>query len=176
MCLLVGGIFRHGLHEGRIACIIRTRLFASTSMLEIEAVSPTPLPRVVQVEHGDHIALAHLLQQPVETSQNGVVINARGLLQRWLDLRLDATLTIATHEDAEVVDAHALHRVEFLRQTFAIAALPLGTENGTIPEIGTHIIIRFARAHEVAVFHAYEVVFVGGFLCTTHGEHSGDEE
>ena len=94
MGLLVGGIFRHGLHEGGIAGLVGTRLLALASLLKIEAVATAPLPGVVQVEHGHHLALAHLLEQIVESGEDCIVVNAWGLLKRRLHLGLHAALTV----------------------------------------------------------------------------------
>ena len=137
-------------------------------MFEIEAVAPTPLPRVVQVEHGHHVAFAHLHEQIVESGQNGVVIDAGFLLQGRLDLGLDATLAVAAHQDAQVVDAHALHLVEFAGQTGTVAALSFRCQDGTIPEVSTDIIIWFTCAHEMSVFDTHEVLFASLFLLATH--------
>ena len=110
--LLIACILRHGLHEGRIAHLVRTWLTTQSGMLQIEAIASTPLPRVIEIEHSDHLALAHLHEQVVETSENGVVIDARLDLQRGFHLGLEASLAISTHEDAQVIDAHTLHLVE----------------------------------------------------------------
>ena len=77
MGTLVRGIFRHRLHEGRIAHIVRTRLRTLAGMLQIESVAPTPFPRVVQIEHRHHLATSQFLHQIVETSQDGIVVDTR---------------------------------------------------------------------------------------------------
>ena len=155
--LLVGGILGHGLHECGIADLVRAGLLALAGLLQVVAVAAAPLPRVVQVEHGHHPTLAHLLQQVVEAGQYGVVIHAGGLLQRGFHLGPDAALAVRAHEDAQVVDAHLLHQVELLREALAVAPLPFRAEDGAVPEVGANIIIRFAALDEVPVLHAHEV-------------------
>ena len=156
MGLGIGSILLDELHIGRVAILIGPWSLSCPSMLKIEAISPTPLPGVVEIEHGHHIALAHLLKQEVETGEDGVVVDTWRHLQRRLHLGGDAPLAITAHEDAQVVDAHLLHVVEFLAQALTVAALSLATEDGTIPEVGAHVVVGLASALEMAIDHLDE--------------------
>ena len=157
MCLLVRSILRHEIHIGRITVLVGSRRLAGTCMLQIEAVAPTPLPRVVQIEHGHHLALAQLLHQVVEPCQDRIVIHARGHLQRRLHLRGHAAFAIRAHEDAQVVDADLLHQVELAAESLAVTALTLRAEDRPIPEIRAYIIIRLAVFFEMSVLHNHEL-------------------
>ena len=123
MCLFAGCIFGYEVHEGRIAVDTRKRSLTKTSLLQVIAITATPFPGIVQIEHGQHLALAHLHQQIVETGKNRIVINARSFLQRRLNLGLHSSLSIRAHQDAEVVNAHLLHLIEFPTETLTVAAL-----------------------------------------------------
>ena len=126
-------------------------------MFEIEAVAPTPLPRVVEVKHCHHLSLTHLHQQKVESCQDGIVIDARLYLQGGLDLGLKATFTIGAYQDAQVVNAPALHLVQFLDESFAVASLPFRAEDSTIPKVSTDVIVRLSTTHEMTVLNLDEV-------------------
>ena len=127
-------------------------------MLKIETIAATPFPRVVEVEHCNHVALAHLHKQIVETGKDSVVILARRPLQRGLYLGQNTFLAVAAHEDAEIVDADAFHEVELRKKTIAVAATTLRTENGTIPEVGAYIIIWLAVAHEMTIGNTHKLL------------------
>ena len=126
-------------------------------MLQIKAVAPTPLPRVIQIKHSHHLALPHLLHQEVETRQDGIIIHAGRHLQRRLHLRGHAPLAIGTHEDAQVVDADLLHQVELLTESLTISALSLRAEDRPIPEIRAYKIIRLTVFFEMSVLHGHEL-------------------
>ena len=173
----VRGKLAHRLHESRVSHIVWTRLLTLTGMLQIEAVAPTPLPRVVQIEHCYHVALAHLHEQVIETSEDGIVVNTWFNLQRWFHLGLHATLTIGPHKDAQVVDAHTLHRIELGSQALAVATLSLRGEDSTIPEISAYIIIRFTVANEMTINDMNKRVLVGLLLVAGYHRqgHEGQE-
>ena len=156
MGLLVRGILRHRVHKGRITDVVRSRLLTCSGLLEVETVAAAPLPGVVQVEHSHHITLAHLLKQVVQTSQYRIVIYARCDLQGRLHLRLHATLTVGAYEDTQIINALRLQQVEFLGEPLAVTALPFRAQDSPIPEVRTHIIIRFTVLHEMAILHSYE--------------------
>ena len=124
MRLFAGCILGNKVHEGRIAIFVRTRSLTQTSLFQIIAITAAPFPGVVQIEHGQHLAFAHLHQQIVETRKNRIVINARCFLQRRLNLGLHSSLSIRAHQDAEIVNTHLLHLVQFLAETLTVAALP----------------------------------------------------
>ena len=158
MRLLVARILRHEVHVGGIAILVGTRGLSRSGMFEVEAIAPTPLPGVVEIEHRHHITLAHLHEQIVESGKDGVVVNAGFHLQGGFHLRGHPSLAIRPHEDAQVVDAHLFHLVELAAQTLTVATLPFRTEYGPIPEVGAHIIIRFSVLDEMSVFHLHESV------------------
>ena len=146
----------HEIHIGRIAILIGAWCFSLTCMLQIEAIAPTPLPGVVQVEHSHHLPFPHLHQQEVESGQDGIVIHARLYLQRWLHLGGHAPFAITPHEDSQVVDAHLFHQVQFLYQTLAIAPLPFRAEDSPIPEVRAYEIIGLTVFHEMTVLHSHK--------------------
>lgn len=71
---------------------------------------------------------------------------------------LHAPLTVGAYEDAEVVDADGLQRVELTAQPLAVAALSLAAEDGSVPQVGAYIIIWFTVAYKVAVLDADELL------------------
>ena len=123
MRLFAGCIFGDEVHEGRISIFVRTGSLAQTSLLQVIAITTTPFPGIVQIKHGQHLAFAHLHQQIVETGKNCIVINARSFLQRRLNLGLHSSLSIRAHQDAEIINAHLLHLIEFPTETLTVAAL-----------------------------------------------------
>ena len=157
MGLLVRGILRHKVHVSRVAVFVGTWRLSCSHMLQIEAIATTPFPRVVQVEHGHHLPLPHLHEQIVETCQDGVVVYARSHLQRGFGLRFYATLAIASHQNAKVVNPHAFHQVELAFQSLAVATLPFRTQNGTIPEVGSNEVIRLSTTLKTPVPHLHEI-------------------
>ena len=157
MRLLVRSILNHKVHIGRITVLVGSWRLAGTCMLQIEAVAPTPLPRVVQVEHRHHLALAQLLHQVVESCQDRIVIHARGHLQGRFHLRGHTTFAIRTHENTQVIDADLLHQVKFPAESLAITTLTLRAEDRPVPEISTNIIIRLAVFYEMSVLHSHEL-------------------
>ena len=123
MRLFAGCIFGNEVHKGRIAVDTRKRSLTKTSLLQVIAITAAPFPGVVQIEHSNHLALAHLHQQIVETGKNRIIINARSFLQRRFNLGLHSSLSIRAHQDAEIINAHLLHLIEFPTETFTVAAL-----------------------------------------------------
>ena len=156
MSLLVGGILRHKVHKGRIASLVWTWCFAHACMFEIEAVATTPLPGVIEIEHGYHLTLTHLHEKVVESGEDGVVIDARGFLQSRLHLGGDALLSIGTYEDSKIINTHGLEVVELADKPLTVSSLPFGAEDCTIPEICTYIVIRFPVTKKMTVLHLYE--------------------
>ena len=150
MSFLIAGKLLHKVHKCWIASLVGPRCFAESGLFEIIAVAPTPLPRVVEIEHGHHLALAHLLEQIIESCENGVVVHTRGFLQRRLHLSLHTPLPVGAHKNAQIVDASSFQPVEFAAQARTVAALPRRTKNGSIPQIGAYIIIRFAATPKLA--------------------------
>ena len=158
MGFLVGGILTHGLHKGGITHIVGTRLLTRTSLFEIETVASTPLPGVVQVEHGHHLALTHLLKQVVKSGKDGIIVHTRCFLKRRLHLRLHPALTVRAHKNTEVVYADGLHIVELPGETFTVATLPLGGQDRTIPEVGPDIVVGLAIFYKMTILHSHEVL------------------
>lgn len=74
---------------------------------------------------GRHLALAHLLQQVVESGKDGVVVYARSHLQCRLHLSLHTPLAVGAHEDTKVVDAVSLQEVKLATETCTVSALSL---------------------------------------------------
>ena len=156
MGLLVSSILTHRLHKGLIASLVGSGLLAGSRMLQIETITPTPLPGVVQIKHGHHLAFTHLHQQVVESCQDGVVIHPWTYLECRLHLGGHTPFAIRAHKDAQVVDADLLHEVELSDQTFAVTTLSFRAQDSAIPEVGTNIIIRSTVLHEMSVFHSHE--------------------
>lgn len=77
----------------------------------------------INVQPLPHMTIFDRKKQIVETGKNRIIINARCFLQRRLHLGLHSSLSIRAHQDAEVVNAHLLHLIEFLAETLAVAAL-----------------------------------------------------
>ena len=100
MGLVVGSKLLHMLHESFVTCLVGTWCFATAGMFQVIAVAPTPLPRVVEIEHRHHLTLFHLHQQVVKTCQDGVVIDPWRQLQGRFHLGGDAPLAIRAHQDA----------------------------------------------------------------------------
>ena len=157
MRLLTGCIFSHIIHESRISIFIRPWSLPHPSLLQVITITATPFPGIVQIEHGQHLALAHLHQQIVETCKNRIIIHSRSLLQSRFHLSLYSSLAIRSYKNTKVVYTHRLHLVKFLAKTFTITTLSLRTENGTIPEIGPYIIIRFTITDKMSVLHFHKV-------------------
>ena len=82
---------------------------------------------------------------------NRIVIHTGLYLQRGLHLCGHATFTVRSYEDAQVVDTHRLHQVEFFTESLTVAALSFRTEDSTIPEVCSYIIIGFTILDEVSV-------------------------
>ena len=61
LSLSIGGELADKAHVLRIAGLIGARSLTRTSLFQIETVTPAPLPCVVQIEHGLHAPLTHLL-------------------------------------------------------------------------------------------------------------------
>ena len=156
MRLLISSVFTHGLHKSRITHIVGPRLLTGSCVLQIESIATAPLPRIVQVEHSHHLTLAHLLQQVVETCQDGIVIYAGLHLQCRLHLGGHATLAVRTHQNAQVVNTHLLHQVELLAQTLTVSPLPFRAKDGTIPEIGSYVIIGLTVFDEMSILHLHK--------------------
>ena len=157
MGFLVRGILRHEVHIGGIAVLIGSGSLACTGMFQIEAIDPTPFPGVVQIKHRHHLSLPHFHQQIVGSSQDRIVIDPRTYLQRRLHLGGHAALTVATHKDSQVVDAHPFHQVQFLNQTLAIASLTFRTQDSTIPEVGAYVIIGLTIFQEMTIANGHEL-------------------
>ena len=151
MGFVVGSKLLHKVHVSGIAGFVGPRRFAESSLLEIVAVAPTPLPRVVEIEHGHHLALAHLLKQIVEPGEDRVVVYARRFLQCRLHLGFHAPPAVGAHEDAQVVDARSLQPVELTAEARTVAALTRRAKDRSIPQIGPDIIIRFAATPKFTV-------------------------
>ena len=129
---------------------------ALSGPLQVDGVSAAPFPRVVEVEHGQHVALAEFGHQIVEAVEDGVVVDARRRLQRGLHTRADAVLAVGAHKDAQVADTDALERVELAGQAFAVAARALRGKDGAIPEVGAHIVVGHAVADKPSVFDVHK--------------------
>ena len=154
----VRSILGNKFHVSRIAVFVWAGSLSCTSMFQIEAISPTPFPRVIQIEHGHHVAFSHFHEQIVKAGKDSVVIDAWCHLQRGFNLGGHTSFAIASHQDAKIVNPHAFHQVEFAFQALAVATLPFRTQYGTIPKVGSYIIIRFASTHEMAIFHFHKIV------------------
>ena len=156
MSLLIGSVFTHGLHKGRITHIVGPRLLTGSCVLQIESIAAAPLPRIVQVEHSHHLALTHLLQQIVETSQYCIVIHAGLHLQCRFCFCGHTAFSVRTHKNAKVVNTHPLHQVKLLTQTLAVTPLPFRAKDGTIPEISTYVIIWLTIFYEMSILYLHK--------------------
>ena len=94
VCLLAGSILRHEVHKGGVAVLVGARCLPHPGMFEIESVAAAPFPRIVEIEHSHHFALAHLHEQVVESGKDGIVVHTRRLLQCRLHLSLYAALAV----------------------------------------------------------------------------------
>ena len=112
MRLFAGGKLSHMTHISLIACFIGTWSLTQSGMFQVEAIAPTPLPGVIEVEHRLHPPLAHLAEQIVETCQERVVINSRSFLQRRFHFGGNALLTITSHKDTQVIEAKGMQIIQ----------------------------------------------------------------
>ena len=108
---LVGGKLCRIAHVVLIAYDGRLHGFSCPCLLQIVAITAAPLPRIVEIEHGQHAPTLHFLQQIVQPVEHTVIINAGRTLQSGRHFGLNALLTIAPHEHAEVVNAHAFEPI-----------------------------------------------------------------
>ena len=157
MGFLARSVFLNEIHICRITVFIRTRCNTFACVLEIESISPTPFPRVIEIEHCHHIALSHLHQEIVKTGKNCIVIHSRCFLKCWFHFGLYTSLAVRAYKYSKIVYAHLLHIVKFTAQTLAVASRSLRTEDGSIPEVCADIIIRFTVLNEMSVNDLHEI-------------------
>ena len=73
---------RHMVHESGITGFFGTGCLAEPGVFEVETVSSGPLPRVIEIEHGFHVAFTHLSKQEVQSVEDGIIIDTGRELER----------------------------------------------------------------------------------------------
>ena len=175
-CLSYSEIFeqneelRHLLHERHITVHERDQGLSGPRPFQVLSIAPGPLPGIVQIEDGLHVPLPKFCQKTVQSLQNCIIIHARLLLEGRLNAGEHAVGAIPAHQDAEVVDTQSLEGVQFPDKAVKIASLPLGRQDGSVPEIGSNIRIRTAITDKLAVLDPDE-----GRRCCLDAA-SGDEK
>ena len=129
---------------------------AATCPFEVSAIAPTPFPSIVQEEDSRHLALLEFCQKVVQALKNSVVIDARLGLENWHNVRSHCVRAFATNEDTHIGDAYFLHQVEFLLQSFTVAALTFACQDCTVPEVCTDELVLIVAAIELAITGCHE--------------------
>ena len=125
--------------------------------LQIHGIAATPFPGIVQVEDGIHVTLVQLHHQVVQPGEDGIVVHTRFFLEGRLHFGRHTVAAVCSHQDAEIVHTDTFQVIQFLVQAFPVSAFPFRGEDGAIPEVGTHIIVRFSVADELSVFDADKI-------------------
>ena len=138
--LLIGHERRNRLRISLISVDGRNHRLACTGPLQIHSISAGPLPRVIDVKHRLHAPFSHFHKKSVKTAENGVIIDTRLLLKSRFHPCGNAVRTVTSDKYTKVGHTESLERIELSLKTFDIAATTLGSENRTVPEIGSDIV------------------------------------
>ena len=120
--------------------------------LEVGAVAAGPFPGVVEVEDRGHVAFLELLEEVSQSLEAFTVVFAGGLVPGRTDLGVLPALPVGHCEDAEIGHSERLQGVELRRKP--CAALLRGCEDGTVPEVGSDVVLGLSVADETAVAYA----------------------
>ena len=108
-------------HELRPGRFRRVRDVALPAPIHVLRVAARPLPGVVHVQHGLHVALGHLGQQVVEAREQLLVVLAGRDLQTGRHARGLIVRPLGAGQDAEIPHAVRRQEVELAREPSAIA-------------------------------------------------------
>ena len=126
--------------------------------IEIGSVAARPLPGVVEIEHGPHVALAHLCHHEVETCEQRVVVLTRTGLQSGTNVVGEVGVcAFAAYKDAYVPDVKGAQRIQLHAEPLSIASLSLAAQNGCIPHVCANVGVRLVANEKASVPNGNEV-------------------
>ena len=107
-----------------------------------------------------HLPFAHLGKEEIKTVKHHLTVFSRGDLQRrrnpeWLIVR-----TFGTNHYPQIGYSDAFHMIKLPQQPSAVTVLPLRSQYGTVPVVGTDKIVRFTGEPENAILNGYIAVLL----------------